>query len=148
MSETPTMPPVLNKTMKFVLRSPLHRMVSKSLTLITFTGRKSGKIYTTPVSYYQKNEQVVCIFTHAKWWANLAGGAPVTLRLCGQDVPGTAEAVVGDKQAIAVELAAHLKQSPFDAKFYEVTFDDQGNPVREEVERAVETVVMVRVQLD
>lgn len=146
MSESPSVSPILNKTMKFVLRSPLHGMVSNYLTLITFTGRKSGKHYTTPVSYYQQ-EDTVFIFTHANWWKNLRGGVPVTIRLRGRDYPGMAEVIVEDKDAIAVQLAAHLKQSPFDAKFYNVSYDEQGEPVRAEVEEAVKTVVMVRVCL-
>jgi len=147
MSESTSVPPILNKTMKFVLRSPLHGMVSSYLTLITFTGRKSGKRYTTPVSYCQKEDQVL-IFTHANWWKNLRGGAPVQLRLRGKDHQGIAEPVAEDKNAIAAELAAHLMQSPFDAKFYNVTFDEQGNPLQAEVEQAVQTVAMIRVQLN
>ena len=147
MSESTSVPPILNKTMKFVLRSPLHGMVSGYLTLITFTGRKSGKTYTTPVSYCRKGDQVL-IFTHANWWKNLRGGAPVQLRLKGKDHRGTAVPVAEDKASIATELTAHLKQSPFDAKFYNVTFDEQGNPLQAEVEKAVQTVAMVRVQLN
>ncbi len=140
------MPPLLNKTMKFVLRSPMHRVVSNYLTLITFTGRKSGKTYTTPVSYYQKDGQI-CIFTHANWWKNLQGGAPVTLRLRGQDIQGMAEPVAEDKQAIANALAAHLQKNQFDAKFYKVTIDDQGIPLKEDVDEAVKTVAMVQVNV-
>jgi deazaflavin-dependent oxidoreductase (nitroreductase family) len=140
------MPPLLNKTMKFVLRSPMHRMVSKTLTLITFTGRKSGKTYTTPVSYYQKDDQV-CIFTHANWWKNLRGGAPVTLRLRGKDVLGTAEPISEDKQAIANALAEHLQKNQFDARFYKVTIDDKGLPVKEDIDQAVKTVAMVQVKV-
>lgn len=146
MSEQASVPPILNKTMKFVLRSPLHSMVSSYLTLITFTGRKSGKHYTTPVSYYQQ-EDTIFIFTHASWWKNLRRGAPVTIRLRGRDHQGMADAIAEDKEAIAVQLAAHLKQSPFDAKFYNVTFDEHGDPICAEVEKAVQTVVMVRVCL-
>lgn len=113
--------------MKFVLRSPVHSMVSKFTLLITFTGRKSGKTYTTPVSYSQYDDQVT-IFTHAAWWKNLCHGAPVTLRIRGRDVQGVAEPVVEDKQAVAAGLAAHLRQVPSDARFYGVTCDDQGNP--------------------
>ena len=40
-----------NTFIKLFLRSPLHRMMSKSTLLITFTGRKSGNKYTTPVNY-------------------------------------------------------------------------------------------------
>jgi hypothetical protein len=50
--------------MKLVLRSPAHGVVSKTILLITFTGRKSGKTYTTPVSYSQFDDQVY-VFTHA-----------------------------------------------------------------------------------
>jgi hypothetical protein len=76
--ESATIPPFLNKVMSTVIRSPLHGMVSKSIMLITFTGRKSGKTYTTPISY-TRNDDLVTAFTHAKWVRNLDGGAPVTL---------------------------------------------------------------------
>ena len=33
-----------------LLRSPLHGFMSNSTMLLTYTGRKSGKTYTTPVS--------------------------------------------------------------------------------------------------
>jgi deazaflavin-dependent oxidoreductase (nitroreductase family) len=146
MSDTPSVPPIVNRLMTRVLRSPVHKLVSKNFLLITFTGRKSGKTYTTPVSYSQEGDQV-SIFTHANWWKNLRGGTPVTLRLRGREVQGMAEATAKDKQAVAAGLTAHLKKMPGDARFYDVTFDDQGNPRSEEVEKAVQTVVMIQVRL-
>jgi len=140
------MPPLLNKTMKFVLRSPMQRMISNYLTLITFTGRKSGKTYTTPVSYFQKDGQV-CIFTHANWWKNLQGGAQVTLRLRGKDVQGIAQSIAEDKQTIAKCLTEHLQKSKFDAKFYNVSYDENGIPLKEDVDQAVKTVTMVQVNV-
>lgn len=146
MSETPTIPPIVNRTMKFVLRSPVHGVVSKQILLITFTGRKSGKTYTTPVSYSQHGDQVT-IFTHADWWKNLSGGAPVTLRIQGRDLQGQAEPVIGNEQVIAAGLAAHLRKVPSDARYYGVTLDAGGNPNAEEVANAVQTVVMIRIRL-
>jgi len=49
MSETPRVPRFVNQAMQTILRSPLHGMVSSTVLLITFTGRKSGNTYTTPV---------------------------------------------------------------------------------------------------
>ena len=144
MSETPTIPPFVNQTMKLVLRSPLHGMVSKSILLITFTGRKSGKTYTTPVSYSQTDHKVT-IFTHADWWKNLSNKAEVSLHIRGREVQGVAEPVAEDKQAVAAGLMEHLRKVRSDARFYGVSFDDQGNPRAEEVEKAAQTVVMVRV---
>jgi deazaflavin-dependent oxidoreductase (nitroreductase family) len=146
MSETPTIPPYVNSAMKFVLGSPVHGLVSKTVLLITFTGRKSGKTYTTPVSYSQDNDQVT-IFSHADWWKNLRGGAQVTLHIRGRDFKGLAEPVAENKQAVAAGLAAHLRKVPSDARYYGVTFDDHRNPNAEEVMKAVQTVVMIRIQL-
>jgi len=146
MTETPTIPPYVNSAMKFILRSPLHGMVSKSVLLISFTGRKSGKTYTTPVDYSQDGDQVT-IFTHANWWKNLRGGAPVSLHIRGRELQGLAEPVAEDKGLIAAGLAAHLRKVPSDAKYYVVTFDEGGNPKEEEVEKAVQSVVMLHIQL-
>jgi len=146
MSQVTTVPPFVNNAMKFVLRSPVHGMVSKFTLLITFTGCKSGKTFTTPVSYSQFDDQVT-IFTHANWWKNLCGGAPVTLTIRGQEFKGWAEPVAEDKDAIATWLAVHLRNVPSDAKHYSVTLDEQGNPNADEVKQAVQTVTMIRVRL-
>jgi deazaflavin-dependent oxidoreductase (nitroreductase family) len=146
MSQTTTVPPFVNHAMKLVLGSPMHGMVSKTTLLINFTGRKSGKTYTTPVSYSQYDDQVY-IFTHAAWWKNLRSGTPVTLRLQGREFQGLAEPVVEDKQAVAAGLIAHLRKVPSDARFYGVTFDDHRSPRAEEVEKAVQTVVMIRIRI-
>ena len=146
MSDTPTIPPFVNKAMKFVLGSPLHAMVSNTVLLITFTGRKSSKTYTTPVSYSQSNDQVF-IFSHADWWKNLQSNPSVTLRIRGRDLGGVAELVAEDKQAVATGLREHLRKVPSDARYYGVTFDDHKNPKAEEVEKAAQTVVMIRVRL-
>ncbi len=145
-TQTPTVPPIVTQTMKLMLRSPMHGVVSKTVLLITFTGRKSGKTYTTPVDYSQDGDQVY-IFTHANWWTNLRGGAPVTLRIRGRELQGLAEPVAEDKQAVAEGLSQHLQKVPSDARYYGVTFDDHKNPRVEEVKQAAQSVVMIRVQL-
>ncbi len=146
MSQSTTVPPIVNSAMKFVLRSPVHGIVSKTTLLITFTGRKSGMTYTTPVSYSRQGDKVY-IFTHANWWKNLHSDTPITLRIQGREVQGLPETVADDKQAVAAGLMTHLRKVPSDAGYYQVTYDDQRNPKPEEVEQAAQTVVMIRVQL-
>lgn len=147
MSESATIPPVVNKTMKLVLRSPIHGVVSKSILLISFNGRKSGKRYTTPVSYSRVGDQVH-IFSHANWWKNLQGGAPVVLRIQGHEIEGVAQPLADDKQAVAAGLGQHLEMVPSDAKYYDVTLDEFGKASADELARAAETVVMIRVALN
>jgi deazaflavin-dependent oxidoreductase (nitroreductase family) len=140
------MPPLLNAFMKVVLRSPIHGMVSKTVLLITFTGRKSGKMFTTPVSYSKQGDQVT-IFTHSQWWKNLRRNRPVTLRIKGHDFKALPLPIADDKRAVAAGLVNHLKQVPFDARFYHVTLDANKNPNAGEAAEAAKTVVMIRLQI-
>ena len=81
---------VANNIIAPLLRSPLHRLISGSLMLLTMTGRKSGRRITTPVSYLPNGEGRLILFTFSPWWKNLQGGALVTLRIKGRDVPAVA----------------------------------------------------------
>lgn len=101
----------LNPLMTGILKSPLHSMASRNVMLVNFTGRKSGKHYTTPVSYYRDNGSVYC-FGHGNWWKNFRGGEPVNLRIRGKDYAGTANPTKDDKQAIAEVLGTMLTQVP------------------------------------
>jgi|GEM_PF-1010613 len=81
-----------NPLMKWLLESRLHFFVSGYYMLMTVTGRKSGKVYTTPVQYKQINDQIFVITSrNYLWWKNLRDGAEVKLRLRGVDVTGWAE---------------------------------------------------------
>ena len=137
-----------NPMMKLLLRSPLHGLISKGFMLITFTGRKSGKLYTTPVNYARDGDVLFVVsFRNRTWWRNLRGGAPVTVRVKGQDLAGTGEAIADDKEAVAAGLAAYLRKVPNYAKYFQVTLDADGQPNSEEVARVAQDRVMIRIQL-
>jgi len=65
-------------------------MRSDRLLLLTFTGRKSGKEFTTPLRYVQEGETLRLIVVYP-WWRNLVGGATVCVLLRGQRRTGIAE---------------------------------------------------------
>ncbi|MEO6890310.1 MAG: nitroreductase/quinone reductase family protein, partial [Ktedonobacteraceae bacterium] len=73
-----------------ILRSPWHRMRSERLLLLTFTGRKTGKEFTTPLRYVQEGETLRLIVVYP-WWRNLVGEAPVRVLLRGHMHTGTTE---------------------------------------------------------
>lgn len=144
--QIPTVPGWLNTIMRFILRSPLHWLVSSKIMLISFQGRKSGKVFTTPVSYMQTGNAVT-LFTHATWWRNLVGGAPVTLQIKGKTRPATTDVIAEDTKTVAEGLSKHLLQNHFDAKYYHVTYDTDGKPNAEEVQRGAEGVIMVKLNV-
>src|SRR5258708_33852539 len=73
-----------------ILRSPWHGMRSDRLLLLTFTGRKSGKKFTTPMRYVQEGETLRMTVGYP-WWKNLVEQATVRVLLRGQRRTGTAE---------------------------------------------------------
>jgi hypothetical protein len=132
-------------TLKYLLGTPLHGIFSKSIMLLVFHGRKTGRVYSTPVSYLREGD-VVTAFTDSPWQRNLLGGAPVTVYLKGKAVEGFAE-VIDDRDAVTEALTHFLRQVRFDARFYGVSFDADGQPIREQVARGSQHHVMLKIQL-
>jgi deazaflavin-dependent oxidoreductase (nitroreductase family) len=97
-----------------ILRSPLHRLMSKSVMLISLQGRKSGKTYTLPVEYHRAGRSItVYSWKSRSWWKNLRGGAPVTMRVRGRDLSGTADIVPASEAEIVAGLRAMYPTFPY-----------------------------------
>ena len=138
---------IYNPITKSILRSPLHGIISKNTMLITFTGRKSGKMHTTPVNYIRDGDNVTVFSLRDRvWWRNLRGGAPVAVRVKGQDLKAIGESTE-DKKVVAAGLLAYLQMSPKYAKYFQVTLDSSGQPNPEEVAQAAQNRIMIRVKL-
>src|SRR5882762_1004086 len=86
----------INPVLRRVLRSPVHRLASDRLALITYMGRKSGRQYTIPTFYRDKGGEVTIAVgwpDRKVWWRNLTGeGAPVQLVVRGRELQGHAVA--------------------------------------------------------
>ena len=135
-----------NPLMKLMLRSRWHWNASGELMLITVTGRKTGKRYTTPVNYVQERH-VLSVLSHAHrtWWRNLRGGAPVKVLLRGRIEEGIGYAYEG---ADAVDrFYRHLQLMPKFAPLFDVEVDAEGQPLRASAEKAAVGKVMVEIRL-
>jgi len=135
-----------NPLLKVLLRSRWHWNASGELMLITVTGRKTGKRYTTPVNYVQDGN-LLSVLTHAHrtWWRNLRGGAPVEVVLRGRKEKGMGFAYEG---AAAVErFYRHLQLEPKFAPLFDIEVDADGQPVRAAAEKAAAGKVMVEIEL-
>lgn len=89
-----------------ILRSPWHGMRSDHLLLLTFTGRKSGKEFTTPMRYVQESETLRMTVVYP-WWKNLVEEATVRVLLRGQMRTGIAEVLPEENGEVVVKV--HLK---------------------------------------
>lgn len=97
---------VVNPLTRLLLRSPLHRLLP-NVMLVTVTGRKTGRRYTTPVQF-ARDVDVIYVLTRADrtWWRNAGDGAPVTLQIRGETRTGSAVAFPASAEIAAPALAA------------------------------------------
>lgn len=82
------------------------RLVSKHITIVTYTGRRSGRVFSTPVAYKRRADTVmigVSLPDAKSWWRNFTGeGGPLSLNLDGTEKPGHAIARRDDKGRVTV----------------------------------------------
>lgn len=119
--------------------------------LVTYTGRKSGKQYTTPVNYFPARDEqgeylATTSVTERVWWRNLRGGAPVTVRVRGRDLQASAQAIE-DEQGVALGMYQFLSQSPGVARYFQVALDEGGQPSPGDIAEKVNGKVLIKIRL-
>lgn len=140
--------PFANAFVSILLRTPLlHRVISKGLLLLTFTGRKSGKRYTTPAGYYREGNTVMLLTKWFRpWWRNFMGSAPVEVRVEGKVCQGIAKALT-DETAVIPVLTKMVTQYPMNADIYGIRWESPGKPNMDDVRRIVPRLVAVQITL-
>ena len=72
--------------------------------LISFTGRKSGKPYSTPINYVREGDTITLIGNARGVVEEFARRRTRTVIVQGKEQSGTAEAAIPDDQTIIAEL--------------------------------------------
>jgi deazaflavin-dependent oxidoreductase (nitroreductase family) len=140
---------LVNPFFEALLRSPLHFLVSDRLLLIAFTGRRSGREFTTPVAYDREGETLaITSTTDSDWWRNLRGGQPVTVHLQGERRRAIAE-LTEDTETVAQYLRRYIERNGTEnTGVVSVRIEDGYTPTLDELRQATEDIVVVRVYLD
>lgn len=84
------------------------------MTVVTYTGRRSGRTFSLPVGYRRLGDEVtipVEMPTHKTWWRNFLGaGAPLTLQLDGTQRTG--HAIAHRLESGRVKVIVRLDATP------------------------------------
>ena len=134
-----------NDFMSWVLRSPLHGMLSNGMLLITDTGRKTGRHYTTPVEYFHENGYLFVMTSRSRtWWRNLKNGAQVSLLLQRKPVHAFAELEL-DEKLVEAHMLEYLQHRPQIAKPLGIHMEN-GNANMEDIARVAKDRLFVKLK--
>src|SRR4030088_3229905 len=121
-----------NPFMRLVLGSRAHGMMSGQLMLLSFTGRRTGRSFTTPVSYVREGTNLL-VPGGGAWWKNLTGGT-ARVRLQGTWHVVTPE-VIQEPGALSIVLGRMLAVNPAIAVFTGIRSGPDGRPLAKSLER-------------
>ncbi len=125
-----------NSVVEFVLKSPLHRLMSAKLVLIRYQGQQTGSEYTLPVQYADTHHGIVVLVGESDtktWWRNFTTMGQTQVLLAGTWVPMTAHALLGsvDPDAVTPLLRSYATRFP------KVVKSLDGDTLDERVDTAV-----------
>ena len=137
-----------NQIIRFILKSPLHPLMSANTMLVTWRGCKSGKIRSTPVNFQRQGNQLVTTSNRERtWWRSLRSGSPVTLLLQGKNFQAHPRVLDTDETVIPA-LQTFLENDSKLAGFYHVSLDENKKPRLEDVAREANKRVVVYFTLE
>jgi hypothetical protein len=142
-----TLPPkFLWKVGNFFMKRMLGGKMGDVIMLITFTGRKSGKTFTTPIGYTRQGNTLTS-FCDSPWQKNLVGGAPVTVTIKGQAVLGLAT-TISDHDQVAAYVKYQLQNGgPQAARQMALALPKGYLPTDEELRIMLRDRVLITTQL-
>ena len=129
-------PRLINLGVRALLRTPvMHRVGSSYVMLLSFSGRKTGRVYTVPVGYF-RDGGIVLTTNDDRWWRNLIDPAPVTMLLQRRQYSGMGQAIT-DLDPVVEGMAALVAGCPRYGKWLKVGSTVDGHPSRDDLAREV-----------
>lgn len=139
---------LVNPVMRFVLRSPLAVLVRNQFMVLSFTGRKTGRAYSIPLSAHLIDGQLYAL-TGSPWKQNFRGGGPVQVVYDGKTTAMRGELI--HDRAVVSDLLLRCAQS-YGAqraqRMIGLKFRDQRIPTRDEFAEAVDRLHLGAVRLN
>lgn|SRR5690349_19600590 len=133
-----------NDFVTFFLRTPFHVFMGNTM-LITVTGCKTGRKYSTPVGFYREDDHFWVISNRDRtWWRNVRNGANVSLLLQGKTVSAFAEAEL-DETEVEKRLLDYIRHIPMSARAFGVRMENEI-PNVEDIARVAKDRLFIKVK--
>ena len=143
---------IFNRIVVWIAESALHSLVSGSIVIVKYRGKRSGTTYSLPVNYViveQSGGNRRLWITSKKervWWRNFIGGHDATLVLRGERIATELVALDAQEQ-VANGLKSYLSRSPGAARYFDVRIDENGQFDEADLGRAADQRVILFADL-
>ena len=138
---------IVNPMLRSLLRTPLAGSARKQLMVLSFTGRKTGRPYSIPLSAHVIDNDLYAL-TGASWKQNFRGGAAAEVVYDGKTTAMRGE-LIRDR-AIVSDLYLRCAQAYGVRRAQRMTglkFRDQRIPTLDEFAEAVDRMHLAAVRL-
>ena len=141
----------MNPLFSWILRSPFHWLVSPGVTLITVTGRRTGRRYTIPVGYQRDGDTVVILVSEAskkQWWRNYVEPGPAELLLKGMPVRGSAQVMPPESPEFREWAERTFRRLPFLGRQFSVAYNRRAGLTDAQVAHLGREAAIVKITLE
>jgi hypothetical protein len=136
-----------NPLIILLMHSPLHRIASGAIVVLTYNGRKTGKRYRVPLSYVHDDDCLLILtFRSRTWWRGIDPDVPVSVRLEGCDYPALVE-ILEEPRDLLPAMVTYLRKMDYVAKSLDIGTDEKGNLDPDDLARASEDRLIVRARI-
>lgn len=126
---------LVNRLVRGMLRTPLVcRLLGRRLLTVYVVGRRSGRHYPVPVAFCHHQGRLL-VATQFRWIRNLRSGEQVPVRLMGRRRMADTEVLTEETEVVEL-LAFMARDNHGFARFNNIGIDKEGEPRREDLERA------------
>jgi hypothetical protein len=126
---------VVNRLVRGLLRTPLVcRLLGRRLLTVYVVGRRSGRRYPVPVAYCH-HEGRLLVATQFRWIRNLRSDELVRIGLMGRRRAADVEVLIEEAEVVEL-LAVMARDNHGFARFNGIGLDEEGQPRREDLQRA------------
>jgi hypothetical protein len=138
---------LINPMMRFLLRTPLAGAARKQFMVLSFTGRKTARPYSIPLSAHVIDDQLYAL-SGSGWKQNFRDGAPAQVVYDGKITAMRGE-LIRDRATVSDLLlrAAESYGVQRAQRMIGLKFRDQRIPTRDEFAEAVDRLHLGAVRL-
>ena len=138
---------IVNPALAFLLRTPLAGPARKQLMVLSFTGRKTGRPYSIPLSAHLIDHDLYAL-TDKPWKQNFRDGAPAQVVYNGKTTAMRGE-LIRDRDVVSdlYHRCAEAYGVQRAQRMIGLKFREQRIPTREEFEEAVDRMHLAAVRL-